>query len=117
MNMNDERLTLIDADGNALAELAVTTSETDWYTGKLLSQQFPPKLRDALAWYDEVIEGQMLSYLDRATDAVEQFGLRVRHPNGTAQKVYSLHINKQNEVSFRTSPVPPAVWLTKSAST
>lgn len=114
--MNDEQLNLIDANGNSLAELDVTATENDWFTGKLLSQQFPPELQDALAWYDEIIDGQMLSFLDRATDAIEQFGLRVRYRNGPARRVYSLHINKQGEVSFRTSPVPPRASLTKSAS-
>jgi hypothetical protein len=114
--MSDEKLTLIDADGNPLAELEVTAREDDWFTAKLLSQQFPPKLKDALAWYDEIIEGQMLSYLDRAADAVAQFNLRVRDANGVVRKVFSLHVNKQSEVSFRTSPVPPPAWLTKSAS-
>src|SRR5258708_980389 len=112
--MNDDRLTLIDAAGNALAELEVTATEDGWFAGTVLSQQLPPKLKDALDWYDEIIDGQMLSYLDQATDAVEQFGLRVRERNGSARKVFSLHINKQSEVSFRFSPVSPPVWLTKS---
>ena len=114
--MADEKWTLIGAADNPLAELQVTAAENDWFTGRLLSQQFPPNLKDALAWYDEVIDGQMLSYLDGATDAVDQIGLRIRLPNGTARRVFSLHINKQGEVSFRTSPVPPPARLTKSAS-
>jgi hypothetical protein len=114
--MSEEKLTLVDAEGNPVADMQLTADRDGWYAGKLLSQQLPRKLQEALDWYDEVVEHQMLSYLDQATAAVEHFGLSVRGPNGLARKVYSLHINKQNDVSFRTSPVPPPAWLTKSES-
>lgn len=102
--------------GNVLAELDVTAQPDDWFAGRVLSQQFPPQLRDALAWYDEVLEGQMLSYLDQATDAVDQFGVRVGPPGGPSRSVYSLHVTSQGEVSFRTTPIPPPARVPKSAS-
>ncbi|GEM_PF-5191330 len=114
--MRHEKLTLIDAEGNPLAHLEAMADGNDWFVGKVVSEQFPAPLKDALAWYDEVVEGQMLSYLDAAAEAVAQFGLRVRHPDGTSRPVFSLHIDKQNDVSFRISPVPPPAWLAKSAS-
>ena len=113
--MSAEKLTLMDADGTPVAEIQVTSEANDWFVGRLLTHQFPTKLQKALAWYDEVVENQMLSYLDEATEGVEHFGLRVRFSGGDARKVFSLHIHNQNEVSFRTSPVPPPAWLAKSA--
>ena len=114
--MSPETLTLTDAAGNAVAELVMSHEDDGWHSGRVRSLQLPAKLKEALDWYDEVVENQMLSYLDQATAAVEQFGLCVRYPNGTSQKVFSLHINKQNEASFRMTPVPPPAWLSKSES-
>jgi hypothetical protein len=114
--MNPEQLTLVDSAGKAVAELTVTSQEDGWYFGKIDSQQFPTDLGEALAWYDEVVEHQMLSFLDAALARVEQFGLTVRYANGILRKVFSLQISKANEVSFRSTPVPAPSWLAKSES-
>lgn len=114
--MDSGKLFLVDTAGNEVAELTLTGEADDWFSGAVLAQQFSPQLKEALDWYDEVVENQMLSFLDGATDAVEQFGLLLRHADGTTHQVFSLHVNKQNEVSFRTSPIPPPVWLAKSES-
>jgi hypothetical protein len=114
--MNAEQQALIDANGNPVAQVRVCGEADGWFTGELLSQDFPQRLQEALAWYDEVVENQMLSYLDQATAAVEQFGLRSRHADGSTQPVFALHITRQNEVSFRTTPVPPPAWSAKRES-
>jgi hypothetical protein len=114
--MNPEPLTLIDAAGLPVAELLLTREDDGWLSGSVLSQRLPPKLKEALDWYDEVVENQMLSYLDQALEAVDRFGLSARSQDGTARKVYALHVSKQNEVSLRMSPVPPPKWLPKSES-
>jgi hypothetical protein len=95
------------SDGTTLAELLIEAEEEGWVTGWVVAQSFPSQIEKALAWYDEVVQNQMLSYLDEATAAVERFGLRANLPDGSAHKVYSLHVSPLNEVSFRTSPVSP----------
>lgn len=114
--MKNEKLTLTDRDGNVLAEVEVTAQPDGWLVGKVVSQAFPPQFRQALAWYDEVLEGQMLSYLDQATDAIDRFGVIVSSLGSPAQRVYSLHVTSQGEVSFRTSPVLPAAWLPSASA-
>ncbi len=37
----------------------------------VLSERLPAQVKKALDWYDEVVENQMLSYLDEATATVE----------------------------------------------
>ena len=114
--MDSDKVILVDTAGNEVAEVRLIGEQDEWFAGTVLTQRFALHLKEALDWYDEVVENQMLSFLDKAADAVEQFGLSVRYPNGSTRKVFSLHISKQNEVSFRTSPVPPPVWLSKSQS-
>jgi hypothetical protein len=114
--MNADRLTLVDATGKQVAEMAVRCDEAGWFFGEILASEFSPKLKEALDRYDDVVENQMLSFLDTALADVEQFGLCVRSANGISHRVYSLQINKQNEALFRTTPVPPPAWLSKSES-
>jgi hypothetical protein len=114
--MNAERMALADADGNVLAQLLLTGEEDGWFTGTVISQRLSPEVKKALDWYDEVVENQMLSYLDQAMANVEQFGLCVRPVSGPSRRVYSLHIDRHDQVSFRTTPVPPPAWLPKSES-
>jgi hypothetical protein len=105
------KVLLIDPDGNTLAELLIADEEKGWFTGKLLSQSFSSEVKNALAWYDEVVRDQMLSYLDEATAAVERFGLEANFPDGSTHKIYSLDVSPSYEVSFRISPVPPPAEL------
>jgi hypothetical protein len=114
--MTAENVALADDAGNVVAELLLTHEDDGWFTGTVLSQRLPPHVKEALDWYDEVVENQMLSYLDAAAANVEKWGLCLRHDNASLRKVYALHIDKQHQVSFRTTPVPPPAWLPKSES-
>ena len=101
--------------GNTLAELQVAGEEQGWFTGEVVWQSFPFELKKALAWYDEVVQDQMLSYLDEAVAAVQRFDLQAKFPDGSTHKTYSLHVSPMNEVSFRISPVLPPPELPKGA--
>jgi hypothetical protein len=100
---------LIGPDGNTLAELSIADEEEGWFTGKVVRENFPSEVEKALAWYDEVVQDQMLSYLDDAVAAVQRFELQVKFPDGWTHRTYSLHVGRSNEVSFRITPVlqPP----------
>ena len=102
-----KKVFLIGPDGNALAELLIADEEEGWFTGKVVWQNFPFEVKKALAWYDEVVQDQMLSYLDEAAGAVQRFELQAQFPDGSTHKTYSLHVSPSNEVSFRISPVLP----------
>jgi hypothetical protein len=106
---------LVDLEGNTLAELLIADEEEGWFTGKAGWQGFPSEAKKALAWYDEVVQGQMLNYLDGATAAVHRIGLQARFPDGSTHLTYSLHVTPSDEVSFRISPVLPPPVLRKEA--
>src|SRR5262245_7589541 len=102
------QMELVDSQGHALAELLVSDEEEGWFSGRVLSQSFPSEVAKDLAWYDEVVQHQMLSYLDEAMVAVARWGLRVRFRDGSTHPTFALHISQPNEVSFRVTPVPSA---------
>jgi hypothetical protein len=106
--MNETQAALIDSRGNTLADLLVSDEEEGWFSGRVLWQSFPSAVAQDLAWYDEVVQHQMLSYLDAAMAAVARWGLRVRFRDGSTHPAYALHIGQPNEVSFRVTPVPPS---------
>lgn len=106
-----QKVSLIGPDGVALAEFLIDDEEEGWFTGKVVGRSFPPEVEKALAWYDEVVEGQMLSYLDDAVAAVQRFELQAKFPDGSTHRTYSLHVSPSNEVSFRISPVLPPPGL------
>ena len=106
--MNEsKKVLLIDPDGDTLAEVLIADEEEGWFTGRVVSQSFSFEFEKALAWYDEVVRDQMLSYLDEATAAVERFELQANFRVGSTHKIYSLHVSPSNEISFRITPVPP----------
>lgn len=98
---------VVDKQGRRVAEVEIQSVEGEWYYGRLVSDELPEGLRRDLDWYDEVVSGQMLSYLDEALAAVERHQLSVCLPGETYRPVYSLHIGRSGETAFRTTPVPP----------
>jgi hypothetical protein len=108
-----KKVLLIGSDGNTLAELLIVDEEKGWFTGSVVWQNFPSEVRKALAWYDEVVRDQMLSYLDEAVAAVQKLGLQAKFPDGSTHKTYSLHVSPSNDTSFRISPVLPPPGLPK----
>ena len=109
-----KKVFVIDPNGSPRAELLIENEEEGWFTGTVVSQDFSLEVKTALAWYDEVIRDQMLSYLDDATAGVEKFQLRAKLPDGSTHSIYSLHVSPSNEVSFRISPVLPSSHLSPS---
>ena len=98
---------VIDNQGDRVAEIEIQSVEDEWYYGRLVNDAMPEGLRRDLAWYDEVVSNQMLSYLDDALAAVGRHQLSVCLPNEASHRVYSLHIGRTGETTFRITPVPP----------
>ncbi len=107
---------LVGPDGDTLAELSIDDEEEGWFTGRVVRQSFPPEVEKALTWYDEVVQDQMLSYLDEAVAAVQRLELQAKFPEGSTHRTYSLHVGPSNEVSFRISPVLPPPELPQVAT-
>lgn len=103
-----EKCFIITESGREVAEIAIRDIEEGWYYGEIVNDHFLDGERKALHWYADVVEGQMLSFLDEALAAVDGLQLRVRLSETQYDKLYSLHLTKGGEVSFRTTPVPPA---------
>jgi hypothetical protein len=91
---------MIDIDGKELAQINVDSCEEGWFHGTTISHDFSKDLQSALRWYDEVVSGQMLSFLDEAQDAVARFQLRLRLPDGQCEKVYSIQLSTNGEARF-----------------
>jgi hypothetical protein len=108
MTMGESRTMFLLGPGErTLAELMIADEDEGWFSGRVVWQSFPSEVKKALAWYDEVVRDQMLSYLDEAVSAVQRFELQAKFPDGSRHKTYSLHVSPSNEVSFRISPVLP----------
>lgn len=100
-----------------VVEVEIQGVEDGWYYGRVVSDSIPEDLRRDLEWYDEVVSNQLLSCLDDALGAVELHGLSVCFADETCQKVYSLHVDKEGETTFRITPVPPSNATRPDSST
>jgi hypothetical protein len=115
--MTTPNYSIIDNQGHRVAEVHIHSVEEEWYYGRLVSDAIPEALRRDLERYDEVVSNQMLSYLDDAVQAVEKHGLSVRFPDDTCHRVYSLHLDRSGETTFRIAPVPPSSSSRSDSST
>ena len=69
--VESQKVSLLGPKGTTLAEFLIADEEEGWFTGRVLRQNFPGEINKALAWYDEVVQNQMLSYLDEASCSPE----------------------------------------------
>jgi hypothetical protein len=99
--------TIVDHQGRRVADVEIQDVNEEWYYGRLVSDALPDGLRRDLEWYDEVVSGQMLSYLDDALAAVDRHQLSVQLADEESRQVYSLHIGRSGNTTFRVTPVPP----------
>ena len=100
----NEAGSIIDQLGRQVATCILSDVEDGWHYGKVVTGQFPQELSRHLSWYDEVVSGQMLSFLDEARAAIDKFQLRLRRSDGSITPVYSLHVMRNGELTFRTAP-------------
>jgi hypothetical protein len=101
---------LRDATGRELASIRIEEVTDGWYYGEVRSSSLPADLEEKLAWYDEVVSGQMLSLVDAAREAVDAYRLRVELPSGESAPAVGLHVMASGEVCFRTTPIAPPAY-------
>ena len=103
------KVDLIGPDDSTLAELLIADEEEGSFTGQVVGRASPSDVEKVLAWYDEVMQDQMLSYLDEAVAAVQRLELRARFPDGSMQKTSpctSAHRTKSRSGSSLSSRRP-----------
>lgn len=93
--------TLIHNDGTAAAEIVVHTRIDDWQVGNIITEQFQNDVRKVLDWYHEVLNDQMLSYLDDAEVSVATLGLRVKSTSSEEHLVQAIHVGPDGAISFK----------------
>jgi hypothetical protein len=113
--MTQRPLYLTDASGARLAALAVS-AVGDRFEGTIQADQLPDDLRRLFAEFEEVVEGQMFSFLDQVEDRIRAARLRVVWEDGASTPVSDLQVYPSSgAVSFRATP-PAGVPLNGSAS-
>lgn len=105
--MANPTVSILDQAGRFIGGVEIEAVEDGWYYGQLNGEIQSEDLRRDLAWYDEVVSQQMLSFLDEATAAVQRHELIARFSDDTHRKIYALHLERSGSTSFRISPVPP----------
>jgi hypothetical protein len=93
---------LLDQDNNRVALPNVTHTGAH-YEGTISLEQTPPQLKQLFEEYEEVIEGQMFSLLDRIEEKVGGIPFKVSFDDGTVACVDDLQIfPSTGAVSFKT---------------
>lgn len=105
--MTSTLYTILNAQGHTIADIAITSIEEGWHYGHMVHDHLPDQLRQDCAWYDEVVSGQMLSFLDDATAAMDQYRLTIKAPDGTCQSLHSIHLEPTGDVTWRVTPMSP----------
>ena len=101
------RLYLVNSTGRVLAELDVKSADGDLYVGNIISNSFDDSMRKLFQAYSDIVNNQMLSYMDEIEERIRtyKFGVSVKIPLEYTP-IYDLQIFNDNNISFRVgSPI------------
>src|SRR5437016_5413393 len=99
--MTRKPIYLIDQSAAKVAALDVQFHE-DHYEGTISLDATPPELRRLFEQFEEIVEGQMLSFLDDIEQKIAAIPLRVLFEDGGAADVADLQVYpSENAVSFK----------------
>jgi hypothetical protein len=102
--MTQRPLYLIDPSSARLASLDVSTVG-DHFEGTLDLNQLPDDLRLLFTEFEEVVEGQMFSLLDRLDERIRAAQLRLDWGGGTSTSVEDLQVfPSTGAISFKAMP-------------
>lgn len=114
--MTQRPVCLTDPSTTRLATLDVSPVD-DRFEGTIDAGRLPDDLRQLFAEFEEVVEGQMFSLLDRVEDRIRAARLRVLWDDGASTPVSDLQVfPTTGAVSFRATPAA-GVPLNGSATT
>jgi hypothetical protein len=105
--MNERIVKLVDQTRNVVA-LAHVHDEGGRYEGTIDLTHTPPGLRRLFAEFEEIVNGQMFSFLDEIEDKIASFSLKaVFDTNGAELSVKELQVYPTTgDVSFKLAEVP-----------
>ena len=105
--MNERTVKLMDQDRNVVA-VARVVEEGGRYEGAVDLTRTPADLRALFEEFEEIVNGQMFSFLDEIEDKIAALSLKtVLDNNGTEASVRELQIYPSTgEISFKLAEVP-----------
>jgi hypothetical protein len=108
--MTTKSLTILDPAGTLVARAEVK-EEGGAFAGQIDLRAMPPGLRQTFDEYEEIVNGQMFSFLDAIEERIAALQLKVVFPGGQQTAVEDLQIYPTTQrLSFRlTTRVDPAV--------
>lgn len=106
--MTRDTVTLIDADRNVVARADVRFLD-GFYSGSVDVNRMPEALRALFEEYEEIVNGQILSLLDRIEDRISAVPLVVVFDDGHESQAVDLQIFPgEGVISFKV-PEPAAL--------
>jgi len=88
----------------AVVAVVTVTDETDRFGGTIDLSSTPPTIRAVFDEFEEIVNGQMFSFLDEVEAKVAALGLIAEFPDGTTAPVADLQVYPTaGEVSFRAA--------------
>jgi hypothetical protein len=104
--MTKRSVKFLDRFRNVLATARVA-DEGDHFGGTIELERMPVELRRLFDEFEEVVNGQMFSFLDEVQEKISSFPLKVVFEDGEEVSVKDLQIYPSTgNVSFKLSEVP-----------
>lgn len=103
--MSTHTVRLVDAT-RALIAVATVADEGDHFAGTVDLSAAAPAVRAVFAEYEDIVNGQMFSFLDDVEAKVARLGLRAEFGTGPGVPVKDLQVYPTSgELSFKLAPV------------
>jgi hypothetical protein len=104
--MNARTVKLIDSSRNVLATAQVA-DEGDHFGGTIDFRSMPASLRSLFDEFEEIVNGQMFSFLDEIQGKIGSLCVKVVFENGHEAPVKDLQVfPSTGEISFRLAEAP-----------
>jgi hypothetical protein len=99
--MTTKLITILDPSGNVVARAQVG-EEGGRFAGEVDLRLMPRALREKFEEFEEIVNGQMFSFLDEIEEQIAALRLRVVFPGGQESGIEDLQIYPtEQRVSFR----------------
>lgn len=99
---------LVDSTGRVLARASVQ-DEGKFYGGCIDLEMTPANVRTLFNEFEEIVNGQMFSFLDEIQGRMEMLHIKVQFDDGRVAPVTDLQVfPSTGEVSFRLANLPSA---------
>jgi hypothetical protein len=101
--MNPQTVQLIDPKGNVVATANVTEKE-GLFAGHVDLASMPPRLRRLFEEFEQIVNDQVFSVLDKTEDKISSLGLQAVFPGAQEVSIRDLQIfPSTNAISFRST--------------